>query len=324
MTDLAWHASLETERPVAADSLLGFDLEACLGQEAFRLRDGDADPRGYKHVWRLFANVSRDLGVQVTVSDAFYWRTILGISRGLDDIVDDHDVHDLASQLGTLARGLPVGGIQPTEAHAFRTCLSLQPEDRRVLLLGEGGLAHASVHAKARAAALTPCELVEVNRAEARWYASLLELPIVGRPDDASRRRFNRWVLTFCVSGYAFDGANDMVKDYARAQIQVRPRFFARARLVTTALKELAVGAVRTPKCRLGQLAYIAFRNRYPVRTHKRVPAGRRRAEIEDAVHYAIPLEMFVASHPEAADLGRRSRSQLSRLSELGQPHPQD
>jgi hypothetical protein len=256
-------AGLEGDLPVGTPA--GPELEVVLRQRTLRLRDGDADPRGYKHVWRLFTNVARDLGVDVTVEDASYWRTILGVSRGLDDLVDDDGAQDLESQLALLSRGVPVGGIGLIEAQAFRRCLSFLPEDRRALLLGHHGLARATVHAQERAVASTARQLAEINRVEAHWYASLLELPILDQRDDPGRRRFNTWLRTFCISGYAFDGANDMRKDYARDQIAVAPKVRARTVMVLTAVRELARGALRTPKRRLGQIAYIGFRNRYPV-----------------------------------------------------------
>ncbi len=241
------------------------ELEMVLRQKTLRLRDGDADPRGYKHVWRLFTNVARDFGVDVTVEDAAYWRTILGISRGLDDLVDDSGAQDITDQLTLLSRGVPVGGIGLAEAEAFQRCLSFLPEDRRALLVGYHGLARATAHAQERAIASTARQLVEINRVEAHWYASLLELPIIDRSDESGRRRFNTWLRTFCISGYAFDGANDMRKDYAHDQIAVVPNMRARATMVLTAVRELGRGALHTPKRRLGQVAYIGFRNRYPV-----------------------------------------------------------
>lgn len=133
------------------------------------------------------------------------------------------------------------------------------------MLLGRHGLARATVHAQERAAASTARQLVEINRVEAHWYASLLELPIVDQRDEPGRKKFNTWLQTFCISGYAFDSANDMRKDYARNQIAVAPKTRARLIMILTAVRELARGAYRTPKRRLGQIAYIGFRNRYPV-----------------------------------------------------------
>jgi hypothetical protein len=293
---------LEGELPVPTPA--GPELEVVLRQKNLRLRDGDADPRGYKHVWRLFTNVARDFGVDVTVADTSYWRTILGLSRGLDDLVDDDGAQDLQNQVTVLSRGVPVGGIGSVEAQAFRRCLSLLPEDRRVMLLGHDGLARATVHAKERAAASTARQLVEINRVEAHWYASLLELPILDQRDEPGRKKFNTWLQTFCISGYAFDSANDMRKDYARDQIAVAPKARARAVMILTAVWELARGAYRTPKRRLGQIAYIGFRNRYPVYGPDQASTSAASTTLRRSIDEAVPRPQR-SSTPSASYIGQ-------------------
>lgn len=103
-----------------------------------KLRDGDAEKRGYRHMWRLFASVAHRFNVELVEADIEHWRTILGTTRALDDLVDDDGVSDLRPYLEMLKNGEPIGQIiTETEAQDFKTSYEEQSEDRQTHLMGK-------------------------------------------------------------------------------------------------------------------------------------------------------------------------------------------
>ncbi len=89
-----------------------------------RLRDGDAEKPGYRYGWRLFAQVADTMGVELKKEDIERWRTMFGITRALDDMIDEEGCEDIEPALTMLLSGRPVGQVSEKEALDFRASIA--------------------------------------------------------------------------------------------------------------------------------------------------------------------------------------------------------
>ncbi len=229
-----------------------------------KLRDGDNEKPGYRHSWRLFVHVADRLGVDVSLADKQSWRSMLGITRGLDDLVDDAGVTDLRPHMEALMRGEAVGNITALEAKNFKASIELQTEDRQAYLLGNDGVIKLADYAVLRSQAKRVAELIAINKSEAEWFATLLEIKTKDQTDDLNRQIFNEWLKSYFVSGYLFDTVTDMGEDFENDNILVLPTFCNRFKVAKVALREIIRGVRRTPTQSLGRVAYVAYRNERP------------------------------------------------------------
>ncbi len=235
------------------------------GRSLPKLRDGDNEKRGYKYAWRLFTQVADSMGVKLTTQDIEHWRTILGITRGLDDMIDEEGCDDIRPALSGLFEGKPIGPINKKEAVDFKKCMANYPEEEQqriaedITMLGE--------FAKNKSQASSPNNLINITKAEAKWYTSLLELRSSGHNDSGQRREFNEWLGSFIASGYLVDGFLDIKGDFDSGNILVEPSLGHRKALAGVAIRESLTCLRKTPKRRLGAIAYFAYRYVYPVKS---------------------------------------------------------
>lgn len=226
-----------------------------------RLRDGDFEKPGHRHTWRLLVNVAGSMGVDVSEADAYQWRSMLRVTRNLDDLVDDNGILDIGGQLEELKKGESIGEIDSESAEHFKNFIDNHSHGDTLLhtisLLPE--------FARRKKAASSVEELDRAMRQEAVFFTPLLALELnEDQPDIQARQRFNEWLEGFVLSGYVFDWVLDMKKDFEDGSIQVEPSLVNRTKLAKSAISDLLRSVRKTPKRDFAKIGYVAFRNEVP------------------------------------------------------------
>lgn len=229
------------------------------------LRDGDREKPGYRYGWRLLAQVADTMGVDLSEQEIEHWRTTFGITRALDDMIDEEGCKDIEPALTLLLNGEPVGQVTEKEALDFQASMATHPEAEKEHLKEEMKKIAAFANDKTQATSLK--ELLRLTRTEMEWYTALFELKESGAENTNNRRQFNSWLYDFMSSGYMLDSLVDMEDDFRNGNISVEPSLRRKKVLAVVALKEVARSASKTPLRHLGGVAYIGYRYLRPVKS---------------------------------------------------------
>ncbi len=230
-----------------------------------RLRDGDREKPGYRYSWRIFAQIADSMGVDVNQQDMKHWRTMFGITRAIDNMVDEEGCEDIEPALVLLLNGEPAGQVTKSEAVDFQASMAARSEAEQRRLIST--IQDIATFAKVKAKATSSDDFLDLTRTEIEWYASLFKLQETGTKDSGSRRQFNEWLSSAMAAAYMFDSLLDMKEDYRNGNTLVEPTRDHKKALAAVAFREAARSLRKTPIRSLGGLAYVAYRNVHPPQT---------------------------------------------------------
>lgn len=214
---------------------------------------------GYRKGAKLLQHVASDFGVTLGEKDITYWRVVFGAARALDDIVDRENVVDIAPYLERLRGGRPINGMTENEALDFKNTIINSSDARQETLFDTFNKLPS--FAARRNETSTVHELVKVNREEAEYFATILELDLDDSCDIEQRLKFNGWLHNFATIGYLADTVTDLKADYEAGTTNVLPTRNNQLLLALYCLPEALGTLGKTPPVSIWRLGSIAVHN---------------------------------------------------------------
>lgn len=205
----------------------------------------------------LFREAAKAYKVRLEEHEDNDWRALLGGAYLVDHLLDVEQI-DIMPAINAIVAGELRDDLHTDTQARFANYMRRQPKDRYVDIMRR--LGGVSAMAERQASATTAGEVIKVRLEEAELLAYLLSLPEDQRQDANGRRKFNKWLRGWSRAGYLLDSFIDMRDDYESGASGLEPTVKIRAQIGSTAAKEMARAAVKTPPQLLGKCALVGFR----------------------------------------------------------------